>query len=72
MARRARLASISEPAKADAFWAATAASKAGVMLSAGASLSPEVQALHDRIAQLTAENEYLRGQVAELQAKLAG
>ncbi|HEX7638933.1 MAG TPA: plasmid replication/partition related protein, partial [Burkholderiaceae bacterium] len=49
-----------------------AAGEAGVMLSAGASLSPEVQALHDRIAQLTAENEYLRGQVAELQAKLAG
>ena len=32
---------------------------------------PEVQALHDRVAALTAENEYLRGQVAELQAKLA-
>ena len=31
----------------------------------------EVQALEDRIAELTAENEYLRGQVAELQAKLA-
>ena len=33
--------------------------------------SPEVQALQDRVAQLTAENEYLRGQVAELQARLA-
>ncbi|HEY8975441.1 MAG TPA: plasmid replication/partition related protein [Burkholderiaceae bacterium] len=32
----------------------------------------EVQALQDRIAELTAENEYLRGQVAELQARLAG
>ena len=30
----------------------------------------EVQALQDRVAALTAENEYLRGQVAELQAKL--
>lgn len=30
----------------------------------------ELQALHDRVAQLTAENEYLRGQVAELQARL--
>ena len=30
----------------------------------------EVQALHDRVAELTAENEYLRGQVAELQARL--
>ena len=30
----------------------------------------EVQALQDRVAQLTAENEYLRGQVAELQARL--
>lgn len=30
----------------------------------------EVQALHDRIAELTAENEYLRGQVAELQARV--
>jgi hypothetical protein len=30
----------------------------------------EVQALQDRVAELTAENEYLRGQVAELQAKL--
>lgn len=34
--------------------------------------STEVQALQDRVAQLTAENEYLRGQVAELQARLAG
>jgi len=33
---------------------------------------PEVQALQDRVAQLTAENEYLRGQVAELQSRLAG
>jgi hypothetical protein len=33
--------------------------------------STEVQALRDRIAELTAENEYLRGQVAELQARLA-
>ena len=32
--------------------------------------STEVQALQDRVAQLTAENEYLRGQVAELQARL--
>ena len=31
----------------------------------------EVQALQDRVAELTAENEYLRGQVAELQARLA-
>ena len=30
----------------------------------------EVQALQDQVAQLTAENEYLRGQVAELQARL--
>ncbi|MEO5688353.1 MAG: plasmid replication/partition related protein [Burkholderiaceae bacterium] len=30
----------------------------------------EVQALQDKVAQLTAENEYLRGQVAELQARL--
>jgi len=37
-----------------------------------ADLPPEVRALHDRIAALTAENEYLRGQVAELQARLAG
>ena len=34
--------------------------------------SPELQALQDRVAQLTAENEYLKGQVAELQARLAG
>lgn len=33
--------------------------------------SAEVQALQDRVAELTAENEYLRGQVAELQAQLA-
>jgi len=33
--------------------------------------STEVQALQDRVAELTAENEYLRGQVAELQAQLA-
>ena len=32
--------------------------------------SPQVQALQDRVAQLTAENEDLRGQVAELQARL--
>ena len=32
--------------------------------------SPELRALQDRVAELTAENEYLRGQVAELQAKL--
>ena len=32
--------------------------------------STEVQALQDRVAELTAENEYLRGQVAELQARL--
>jgi hypothetical protein len=32
--------------------------------------STAVQALQDRVAQLTAENEYLRGQVAELQARL--
>jgi hypothetical protein len=30
----------------------------------------EVQALQDEVARLTAENEYLRGQVAELQARL--
>jgi hypothetical protein len=30
----------------------------------------EVQALQDRVAELTAENEYLRGQVAEMQARL--
>ena len=30
----------------------------------------EVQALQDRVAELTAENEYLRGQVAELRARL--
>ena len=30
----------------------------------------EVQALQDRVAELAAENEYLRGQVAELQARL--
>ena len=35
-------------------------------------VSPEVLALQDRVAQLTAENEYLKGQVAELQARLAG
>ena len=34
--------------------------------------STEVQALQDRVAELTAENEYLRGQVAELQSRLAG
>jgi polyhydroxyalkanoate synthesis regulator phasin len=34
--------------------------------------SAQVQALQDRVAELTAENEYLRGQVAELQARLAG
>jgi hypothetical protein len=39
---------------------------------AGDAASPEVVALQDRVAQLTAENEYLRGQVAELQARLAG
>ena len=33
-------------------------------------VAPELQALQDRVAQLTAENEYLRGQVAELQARL--
>ena len=33
-------------------------------------VAAELQALHDRVAQLTAENEYLRGQVAELQARL--
>ncbi len=33
--------------------------------------STEVQSLQDRVAELTAENEYLRGQVAELQARLA-
>jgi len=32
--------------------------------------STEVQALKDRVAELEAENEYLRGQVAELQARL--
>jgi hypothetical protein len=36
----------------------------------GAPVPAEVQALQDRVAQLTAENEYLRGQVAELQARL--
>jgi hypothetical protein len=34
-------------------------------------VSPQVQALQDSVARLTAENEYLRGQVAELQARLA-
>ncbi len=38
----------------------------------GGPVAPEVQALQDRVAQLTAENEYLRGQVAELQSRLAG
>jgi hypothetical protein len=33
--------------------------------------SPELRALQDRVAELTAENEYLKGQVAELQARLA-
>jgi hypothetical protein len=33
--------------------------------------APELRALNDRVAELTAENEYLRGQVAELQAQLA-
>ena len=37
----------------------------------GAEAAPaDVQALRDRVAELTAENEYLRGQVAELQARL--
>ena len=37
----------------------------------GAEAAPaDVQALQDRVAELTAENEYLRGQVAELQARL--
>ena len=39
---------------------------------AAAGVAPEVLALQDRVAQLTAENEYLKGQVAELQARLAG
>ncbi len=39
---------------------------------AAGAVSPETQALQDRVAELTAENEYLRGQVAELQARLAG
>jgi hypothetical protein len=30
---------------------------------------PRVRALQDRVAALTAENEYLRGQLAELQAR---
>ena len=30
----------------------------------------DVRALQERVVQLTAENEYLRGQVAELQARL--
>ena len=34
------------------------------------SASPDLQALRDRVAELTAENEYLRGQLAELQARL--
>ncbi len=33
--------------------------------------APELRALQDRVAELTAENEYLKGQVAELQARLA-
>jgi hypothetical protein len=36
----------------------------------GGTASPEVQALQDQVAQLTAENEYLRGQVAELQSRI--
>ena len=32
----------------------------------------DVKALQERVVQLTAENEYLRGQVAELQARLGG
>ena len=39
---------------------------------APAGAAPDLQALQDRVAELTAENEYLRGQVAELQARLAG
>ena len=35
-------------------------------------VSPDVLALQDQVAQLTAENEYLKGQVAQLQARLAG
>jgi hypothetical protein len=38
---------------------------------AEAAVTPEVRALQDRVAELTAENEYLRGQVAELQARVA-
>ncbi len=37
----------------------------------GDAASPQLRALQDRVAELTAENEYLRGQVAELQASLA-
>ena len=36
----------------------------------GDAVAPELRALQDRVAELTAENEYLRGQVAELQARL--
>jgi hypothetical protein len=38
---------------------------------AEAAVTPEVRTLQDRVAELTAENEYLRGQVAELQARVA-
>ena len=42
----------------------------GLVEGAAARVTPEVLALQDRVAQLTAENEYLKGQVAELQARL--
>ncbi len=38
----------------------------------GAAEPFDVKALQERVVQLTAENEYLRGQVAELQARLGG
>ena len=42
----------------------------GLAEGAAAGVPPEVLALQDRVAQLTAENEYLKSQVAELQAQL--
>jgi hypothetical protein len=38
----------------------------------GSDAPVDVKALQERVVQLTAENEYLRGQVAELQARLGG
>jgi hypothetical protein len=66
--RKPRAAAALTPAHAAAAAVAVDAAAEGEALAA---LPPEVRALHDRIAELTAENEYLRGQVAELQAQLA-